>query len=64
MQFTKFIEADILNEWFQKWQLKVKMNKSKKNPTTMLHKNKWTIMKLWEWVDETILKNTLCVWRF
>jgi len=40
MQCTKFIEADILNEWFQKLQLKVKMNKSKKDSTNMLHKNK------------------------
>jgi len=40
MQHTKFIEVDILNEWFQKLQLKVNMNKSKKDLTTMLHKNK------------------------
>jgi len=32
--------------------------------TTMLLKNKRTIMKLWEWVDGTILKNTLCVLSF
>jgi len=35
MQCTKFIETDILNERFQKLQLKVNMNKSKKDPTTM-----------------------------